>query len=118
MKNTYPRHEKLKQKKEIALLFEKGKWKSCGRLRIISSSVSDGEQGKFAVSVSKRYFKKSVDRNRIKRLMRECYRLHKDEFYAVFGSSSHNMMFWTSPTKPNSLTEVEEEFRKLCLPKK
>lgn len=39
---------------------------------------SDGEGGvKTGVTVSSRLFKKSVDRNRIKRILRECYRLQK-----------------------------------------
>ena len=33
------------------------------------------------VSVSKRYFKRAVKRNRIKRQIREAYRLHKDLLY-------------------------------------
>ena len=32
------------------------------------------------VSVSKRHFKHAVDRNRVKRQLREIWRLHKDEF--------------------------------------
>lgn len=40
---------------------------------------SDEEILQAAFSVSKRYFKKAVHRNRIKRLMREAYRLQKNE---------------------------------------
>lgn len=35
------------------------------------------------ISTSKRRFHHAVDRNRVKRLSRECYRLHKEELYHI-----------------------------------
>ena len=58
----YPRAEKLKKNTEISLLFEKGKWRSNGNLRIIilkDKPAAPVEHTKFAVSVSKKYFKSS-----------------------------------------------------------
>lgn len=37
-----------------------------------------------AISVSKKRFKKAIDRNRIKRLTREAYRRHKQNLYEAF----------------------------------
>lgn len=113
----YPREEKLKKNTEIALLFEKGKWRSCGNLRIIilkDKPALPVEHHKFGVSVSKRYFKKAVHRNRVKRLLRECYRLNKDLFKEAFGEKTLTMMFWVSPEIPAKFQEVEEQFIKLC----
>lgn len=113
MNFKYPREEKLKQKKDISLLFEKGKWQTCGHLRIISYSAEEISQYKVGVSVSKRYFKKAVERNRIKRLLRESYRLHKNAFLEKFGENSLSMLFYISPEKPNHFEDIEIEFLKL-----
>jgi ribonuclease P protein component len=115
---TYPRAEKLKKNTEISLLFEKGKWRNNGNLRIImlkDKPSTPVERTKFAVSVSKKYFKRAVHRNRIKRLLRECYRLHKDLFYNSFGNKTMAMLFWASSEMPEKFRDVEEEFIKLCL---
>lgn len=113
----YPKAEKLKKKDEITLLFEKGKWKNSGNLRVIilknhPDLVTDNV--KLGVSVSKRYFKKAVYRNRIKRLLRECYRLNKDLFKESFGEKTAAMLFWVSPELPGKFQEVEAQFIKLC----
>jgi len=125
LNQKYPKREKLKQKKEISLLFEKGKWKTCGKIRMIvlkeEVSVSHGlpvENSKIGVSVSKRYFKKAVDRNRIKRLLRESYRQNKAVFNEKFGENILAMLFWNSSEKPQHYKDVEEEFLNLCKPKK
>lgn len=113
----YPKAEKLKKDTEITLLFAKGKWRSCGNLRIIilkNHPDLQTENVKLGVSVSKRYFKKAVYRNRVKRLLRECYRLNKDLFKASFGDKTIAMMFWVSNELPEKFQDVEAEFIKLC----
>ena len=69
---------------------------------------------KIGVSVSKKHFKRAHDRNRIKRLLRECYRLNKDLFIEKFGTNSLSMVFWVSKEMPDHFKVVEENFLKLC----
>ena len=114
----YSKDEKLKQKKEISLLFEKGKWRNCDNLRIIFLKENLSGNLQFGVSVSKRFYKKAVDRNRIKRLLREAFRLNKTEFKNAFGENSSAMLFYISPTKPSHFSEIETNFLKLCELKK
>ncbi|AIG31101.1 ribonuclease P [Flavobacterium psychrophilum] len=79
MKNTYPIAERLKSKTTIDLLFSGGKSISKYPLRLVYTPICLGEeeQIKMGVSVSKKYFKKAVDRNYFKRVLRETYRLNK-----------------------------------------
>ena len=79
MDYSYPKVEKLKSKKIIESLFTEGK--SVGkyplRLVYVQNDFDDDVPLKMGVSVSKKYFKKAVDRNYFKRVLRECYRLNK-----------------------------------------
>lgn len=79
MSFTYPKNEKLKSKISIGLLFSEGKSVSKYPLRLVyhTGSLNEGEKIKMGVSVSKKNFKKAVDRNRFKRILRETYRLNK-----------------------------------------
>lgn len=120
----FSRNQKLKQKKEISLLFDKGKWITSGNIRVISINLEKKPQEnvlipnqKVGVSVSKRFFKKAVDRNRIKRLLRESYRLNKEAFVQKFGQHSLTMIFWISKELPKTQKEVEKDFLNLCKPK-
>lgn len=112
--NGYSKDEKLKNKKDISLLFEHGKWYSYKELSIISLPVDGLKHPKLGVSVSKRYFKKAVDRNRIKRLLRETYRLNKELFIETFGANTINMLFYRSYERPNKQSEIEDLYFKLC----
>lgn len=74
---------RLKGKKKIQSLFDQGKVISYFPLRIVYHFVEDGSPLQAGFSVSKRKFRKATDRNRIRRLMREAWRLNsvglKDE---------------------------------------
>lgn len=75
MEQSYSKKDKLKSQKTIERLFEKGTSITAFPLRVVYLKIEGRNQ--VGVSVSKRNFKKAVDRNRIKRLMREAYRLNK-----------------------------------------
>ena len=80
----FGRREKLKSRKQIEDLFQNGKSFPVFPLRVIYQFQPDGKGVlQVGVSASKRYFKKAVDRNRLKRLMREAYRLQKHPLLEV-----------------------------------
>lgn len=114
----YPITEKLKSKDELALLFKKGKWFSHGTLRIVSITSENPEISRLGVSVAKKIYKRAVDRNRIKRLLREAYRLNKEIYLEAFGKNKIAMIFYISPVLPQHFSEVENAFLKMCEAKK
>ncbi len=83
MQFSYTKYEKLKSRKLIKQLFEDGKAISVFPLRLIylKKEHASNYNVQASVSVSKRNFKLAVSRNRIKRLMREVYRLNKPFLY-------------------------------------
>lgn len=75
---TYPEKEKLKSRKIIKRIFEEGKTIKSYPVLLRYLEIDD-ENSKIGVSVSKRNFKRAVDRISIKRQLREAYRLNKTE---------------------------------------
>jgi ribonuclease P protein component len=76
---SYNKFEKLKSRKQIELLFAQGKSISSFPVKVFYLPVQHTPEHpvQVGVGVSARNFKKAVDRNTIKRRMREAYRLHK-----------------------------------------
>ncbi len=111
--NTYPKSEKLKSQKSIELLFASGKkiYKFPFTLIFIHENHTDSLV-KFGVSVSKRNFKKAVERNRIKRLMRECYRLNKALLYPKINSSTSIMIIYNHK-EIMTFKEMEKRYKML-----
>jgi ribonuclease P protein component len=100
----FRRIERLKSEKVISSLFKKGHSFSCYPLRLVYSEIdrlptkSEDPLSKkedsvefspiqFSLSVSKKKFKRAVDRNLLRRRIREAYRLQKHELYLFLDKS-------------------------------
>ena len=113
MRATYSKSEKLKSKKLIEQLFVEGQWVSSFPLRMVYLPTEFKDSAvKVGVSVSKRQFKKAVDRNRIKRLMRESYRLNKHVIFNNITTQYAFMILYIGIEKPDYL-DVENATVKL-----
>jgi ribonuclease P protein component len=90
----FGKKEKLKSRKLVEELFARGKSQNIFPIRIIYKFLKplspESRILQAGVSVSKKYFKKAVDRNRIKRLLREAYRLQKKELTEVLKGEEKN----------------------------
>ncbi|PQJ80404.1 ribonuclease P protein component [Polaribacter porphyrae] len=84
MKFTLGKNERLKSRKLIESLYKEGKSVKTFPFRLVYLQKSHTSEfpAQAGFSVPKRNFKRAVDRNRIKRVMRECYRLQKEMVYS------------------------------------
>ncbi|MGY6649401.1 ribonuclease P protein component [Wenyingzhuangia sp. IMCC45574] len=116
MRFTLGKNQKLKSRKAIAQLFIEGKSVKEFPIKMIYLPVSSNAtclETKVAFSVPKRNFKLAVDRNRIKRLLREAYRLNQHEFF--LGEEHYNVMFIYMSSKMPTYAEVDKKLKKLLL---
>lgn len=87
---TFKKSERLKSRKIIERIFNR-EGQSFANYPILTTwletPLKSDFPAKVTFSVSKKKFKKAVQRNRIKRLMREAYRLNKPKFYQSLESN-------------------------------
>lgn len=114
MSLLYPKKEKLKSQKLIEQLFSEGKSVSAFPLRMVylKTAFEDNVQFKTGVSVSKRNFKNAVDRNRIKRLLREAYRLNKAIHFNNISESYALMILYISKDGTDFVS-IEKKMKQL-----
>ena len=111
MQHTYTREEKLKKKKLIDQLFAQGSSVSSFPIRLIYLELAHESPYKIqaGMSVSKRNFKRAVDRNKIKRLLREVYRKNKQMIYQSEHTKKHIFMFIYVGKKEPEYSMLEEK---------
>jgi ribonuclease P protein component len=112
MNFTYPKASKLKSKKTIDGLFTNGKSVGKYPLRLVYMPCKATEEAsKMGVSVSKKYFKKAVDRNYYKRVLREAYRLHKN----ILAQNETPYFFMLLYQSKDRLTQKEVALKAIAL---
>ncbi len=105
---TLEKEERLCSRKALEELFGGGR-QSVSVFPIRAVFMPNGlESVRILVSVSKRYFKRAVKRNRIKRQLREAYRLQKDKLLPLDGGLDIAFL-WTS----NEMLPTEKVFQKM-----
>jgi ribonuclease P protein component len=111
---SFPKNEKLKSKKLIEQLFIEGKSINHFPLKLIylKTVFDDNSTIKTGVIAPKKNFKKAPDRNRIKRLLREAYRLNKPLLFNNIEGSFAFMILYLGKEMPNYQL-VEEKMRGL-----
>ena len=114
MRLTFGKQEKLKSKKLIEKLFTEGNSVKRFPIRLVylqtEHTTSFPVQAGF--SVPKRNFKKAVNRNRIKRLLREAYRHEKNGLYKDLQEPYIFMFTFIGKEEPTYF-EVQQKIQKV-----
>jgi ribonuclease P protein component len=121
-KYTFTKEERLCSQKQIELLFNNSSSFILYPFRFVwtSQTLADAPYpAEIAISVPKKRFKRAVDRNKIKRLIREAYRKNKGELFYPFLIQEHIKLSFILIYVSNELfTAVDMEKKlNLCLNK-
>lgn len=92
--HTLPKEERLCGKTTVSALISDGKWGTTAHLRFCWAAGRTTGVNRLMVSVPKKFFKRAVRRNLLKRRLREAYRLQKGLLTA---SGVDLMLSYSSP---------------------
>lgn len=121
IKATFPKAEKLCRTKSIDKLFSNGKSFISYPLRVVYFTQDEPNIGaqiaSILISVSKRKFKRAVKRNRVKRLIREAYRLNKEPYLRLLQKDKKriNLAFIYLKDELPSFNEIEKAIQKAAI---
>ncbi len=120
-KNNFPKSERLTSRKIILELLKEGKvFKTFPFYVKYSFSEKKSPNVQVLINVSKKRFKRAVDRNFIKRLIREAYRQNNAELHNLLndsGLSVNLLLNFINTELPNYATintSMQELLTKLC----
>ena len=115
MKQSLAKTEKLKSRKLIGELFNSGKSVKAYPLIAVYLPLAETDKNTLlGVSVAKKRLKKAVDRNLVKRRIREAYRLHKAPLLLEEGSNLAIMIIYLK-AEIAPYAEVEKSMKKLLV---
>ncbi len=102
----FPKQEKLKSTKTISTLFSEGKTYTKFPIKVFFLPV-ENRVNLASFAVPKRNFKSAVDRNRVKRQLREAYRINKHLLNDGHGKKFAILFLFLGKEKPH-FAEVEK----------
>jgi ribonuclease P protein component len=93
---SYGKEERLKSRKLLQEIFSKGKTFTIHPVKIfyLQPDAPIDFPVKVGVGASGRHFKKAVDRNRIKRLLREAYRTEKSSLHEYLDNYNRQIIIF------------------------
>lgn len=107
---TFSKAERLCSKILIENLFKNGRLFNSSPFKFVWLTAPESNVPvKTVMSVPKRLFKRSVDRNRLKRRMREAYRKNKNHLYDSLVEKKIHLMIIFTGKKIVEYIEIEEK---------